>query len=73
MFVVIVIFVLILSCDNAHVYVLSRHTFQSDSTSLVYNYDINYADNVKYMTCGQFIHLCKVRKIDANILETIIK
>ena len=29
--------------------VLSGHTFQSDSTSLVHSYDIYYADNVKYM------------------------
>ena len=32
-----------------HVYVLSRYTFQSDTTSLVNSYDIYYADSVKYI------------------------
>ena len=41
-----------------HVYVLSRHTFQSDSTLLVHNYYINYADNVTYMTFVDKLYTC---------------
>ena len=53
---------------------LCRHIFQSGNTSLVHSYDINYADNVKYITfCGIVIHMSKVRKIYANVLENIIK
>ena len=35
--------------DNPMYYVLSRHTFQADNTSLVHSYDVYYADNVKYI------------------------
>ena len=55
---------------------LSRHTFQADSTSLVHSYDVYYADNVKYIHFVDKLYtwvVGKVRKIDANILENIIK
>ena len=45
--------------SQPHVYVLSRDTFQSDNTSLVHSYDINYADNVKYITIVDKLYTCE--------------